>query len=245
MAKLRKPLPFPFAFAREKRAHQLRTELQPSIRGSKTSHFDDELGHSRRRVRVGFERHSEAEVDGDSGANEAFFGNGGEGRITKPDGLEGPEKPEKKTPAMRLKKRAKGLDLDVLDGLVTQPIRSRMRICSLNAKAQTSPDTNDGSPPQTILAVDLRLGLPLTTVYVAFLFMLYPHATLDLTLVVLMFFAPFPEWMPWWTALLAMVLPMGLRARFEVTVFLCVVLWVGGWEWGDAWRRVGRWVWDV
>ena len=75
--------------------------------------------------------------------------------------------------------------------------------------------------------------------------MLDPTATLNLGLMVLMFFAPLPEWMPWWTTLLAMVLPMGVRARFEVTVFLCLLVWLGGLGWEEAWRRVVRWVWDA
>ena len=241
MAKLRNPLPFPFASAREKRAHQIRTELQPSIGGSKGDHSYASInnaGHSRFYGSPCIEQ----DIDAGSSANEAFFGDYKGGRLTQPDGVGGRGKTRKKTPAMRLKKKAKSLDLDVLDGLITPPTRPRMRIRSLNTKRQTSPSEDDLVPPQPHLTVDLRLALLFSAVYLVFLFMLYPSTMLDLTLMVLMFFAPFPVWMPWWTALLTMVLPMEVRARFEVTVFLCGVVWLGGLEWGTAWRRVGKWV---
>lgn len=261
MAKLRKPLPFPFASARERRVHQIRTEFQPSIGGSKPSHSNAMLGHLRGRYPICVEHNGEAEADEAeadeaSPANEAFFGDYGrlhpgqlEGAETQhEDEGEGqlrPGKMRRKTPALRLKKKVQSLDLDIFDGLITPPTRPRMRIRSLNSKCQTSPSGDDAAPAQSHLAIDLRLALLFSTVYLVVLFMLYPTTTLDLSLMVLMFFAPFPEWMPWWTTLLAMVLPMGLQARFEVTVFLCLVVWLGGLEWGEAWRRVVRWVWDA
>ena len=257
MVKLRKPSPVPFASARERRAHQIRTEFQSSNGRSTSGHSNAMLGHVRGRRPSWIEHHGEAEVREGSGTNEAFFGEDGQLHPGRSNGAENqyedkgggqvrPEKMRRKTPAMRLRKKAKHLDLDISEGLITCPTRPRMRIRSLKSKCQTtSPSGDDAAPAQSHLAINLRLALLFSISYLVLLFMLYPTAMLDLSLMVLMFFAPFPEWMPWWTTLLAMVLPMGVRARFEVTVFLCLVVWLGGLEWEEAWRRVVRWVWHA
>ncbi len=253
MVKLCNLLPFPFASAREKRAHQMRTEPQPATAKSKSSRMyrpSANAGRCYAYKPARIEQDSGLGDDDGSTTNKAFFGDRGpaqsvffNGAENQQKGAEGGEdvRAKGKTPATRLKKKIRGLDLQALNGLVTPPTRPRMRICSLNSRHQTLPEKNAPAASQSYSAINSR-ALLITAVCMALCFITHPVRTLQLILTALMFFASFPEWMPWWTALLTMVLPMGLQARVEVTMSLCMVVWIGGLEWVEAWRRVVRWV---
>ena len=230
MARIRNPLPFPFASAREKHAHRMNTGSVLGMDRNRTIRAVRQGGRPRQRSSVHDERYREAEEG--FAVNEAFFRGQNNGCSYKG-----------KTPAMRLKKKVKGLNLEALDGLTTPPAQPRMRIRSSNAKRHIA-TTMDWEPTTTNLVIDSS-ALLILALYVAILFVLHPLRTVQLILMGLMFFAHFPEWMPWWTALLTLMLPVGLQARFEVTVALCMVVWLGELEWGEAWGRVVRWVWEA
>jgi uncharacterized protein YhhL (DUF1145 family) len=55
----------------------------------------------------------------------------------------------------------------------------------------------------------------------------------------MIFFARFPAWMLWWTALIALVLPLGLKVKFEVILVLGFMVWIGALDWGSSKRGLG------
>jgi hypothetical protein len=246
MPKLRKSLPFPLTLPNELR----RDHLQPYDKHRQSAKPED--GHEDQLLDAAAEHNYGQNITAADdypakevfGANEAFFRKQDVSNIGRRDVLseELPDK-DRKTPAIRLKKKAKSYNIDILGGLVTPPAQSRMRIRSSNASHLDVTDENAQERQATVpkhdvraLAVLLALGLILLACA--------PQKTLKVALMLLMCFGEFPAWMPWWNILLAMVLPMGFKARLEVAMFLGMVAWIGKLEWAAAWGRVVKWAWE-
>ena len=198
------------------------------------------------------ERHSNQWSDSNFAADRAFFGSKAKSWWTTDDEtkvlIDGSDedstrKKKRNGPLMRLKKKVNGFNPEVADGLDPYMANPRMRIRSLNAKMPTAPSDSNQPPPKVYVTTSGR-PLLILPAYMMVLFTLHPSRTLQLILTSLMFFASFPVWMPWWTVLLSLVLPMGLQARFEVTMCMCIVVWLSSLEWEPVWNRVVKWVWN-
>ena len=191
--------------------------------------------------------------DSNSAADRAFFGSKAKSWWATDDGTkvlvdepdeDSTRKNKRNGPLMRLRKKINGFNPEVADGLDPYVANPRMRIRSLNAKMQATPSESDQPPSEVYVTTTSRRPLVILLAYIVVLSTLHPSRTLQLILTSLMFFASFPVWMPWWTVLVSLVLPMGLQARFEVTMCMCMVLWLTSLEWEPVWNRVVKWVWD-
>ena len=145
------------------------------------------------------------------------------------------------TPTARLKKRVKSYKLDVLDGISPASAQLRMRIRSSNAQRIGSDTQTEDAEAISALVHDLRVPTTLMAIIVV-LFCLAPDQTLQLMLTMMVLCEEFPDWMPSWIGLIAMVIPMELKARLEVTLFLAMVVWLWKLEWELPWRRVLQWM---
>jgi hypothetical protein len=71
-----------------------------------------------------------------------------------------------------------------------------------------------------------------------------PNFGLQAVAAVLMFFAPLPPYLPWPSLLLYVIMPLGLRARFEATVLLILALWFHYLDMDYPRRRIMMWLRD-
>jgi hypothetical protein len=125
----------------------------------------------------------------------------------------------------------------------TSPPEKRIRINSANARQFSNGEHRSQKELPEVedsmlygLESDDDLQLPVYTIivsYLLFLFALAPSRTLQLLLTIMIFFGSrdCSDILPWTitTTITALIMPMGVSAKLEVTMGLMVALWIKRW----------------
>jgi hypothetical protein len=124
----------------------------------------------------------------------------------------------------------------------TTPPEQRMRINSANARhfsdgeylQKELPKLEAGTRCSIEPGDDVELPIyGIIASYLIFLFALAPYRTLQLLLTIMLFYGSgdSADVLPWTvtTTMTALILPMGISAKLEVTMGLMVAIWINGW----------------
>lgn len=124
------------------------------------------------------------------------------------------------------------VDHSVVEGMVPSLQGTRMRINSANARRfSVKQEIEEQKVPKESTAQEVHSVkmLPIFTVlaiYFLVLLTLDPGRTVHLVLTILMLFGSSPDIVLWRTILTAIMMPMGVQAKLEVTLCLVVAVWV-------------------